>query len=263
MNGDLTRNQALVRKHERVDDLQNGYFLIQDPGKFCFGQDAVFLASFTALRPGERVMDLGTGNGIIPLLLAARSKENCIVGLEIQEDCADLARRNILYNGLENRIRVDTGDLRGAAKMYEAASFHVVTANPPYMPAEHGKTNTDISKTIARHEVLCTFEDVAKQASYLLKDRGRLCLVHRPYRMAEVFSTLTENRLEPKKIRLVHPYADREPKLILIEAVKSANPGLLVEPPLIVWEKPGVYTEEVRDIYDSGTKSRSPRRACT
>lgn len=243
----MTRN--LVRKNERIDDLQNGFFVIQDPEKFCFGMDAVLLADFARVRKGEQVLDLGTGTGIIPVLLAARSQETQITGLEIQEECADMAQRTVLYNHLEDRIRIVHGDLKEAVRLMGTASFRVVTCNPPYMIGGHGLANPELPKAIARHEILCTLEDVVKTAAGLLPDHGRFYMVHRPFRLAEIMVVLKEHHLEPKRIRMVYPFVDKEANMVLVEAVKGGNPRVTAEPPLIVYEKPGVYTREILTIY--------------
>ena len=243
------KEQVLLNENERLDDLQNGFFLIQDPSKFCFGIDAVLLAAFADVKPGERVIDLGTGNGIIPVLLAARSKSQTIEGLEIQAAQADLAVRSVNLNHLQNRIHITKGDIKEAAVIYGTASFHVVTCNPPYMLCGHGRENADLSKAVARHEVLCTLADIARQSCAILKDGGRLYMIHRPFRLVEIFAELTKNRLEPKKIRMIHPYQDKKPSMVLIEARKGGSAGLEVLPPLVVYEKPGVYTQEVLEIY--------------
>lgn len=240
----------LVKTGERVDDLQNGYFVIQDPKKFCFGMDAVLLSGFAKVKTGETVLDMGTGTGIIPILLRAKTQGKHFTGLEIQKECADMAGRSVSYNGLESEIDIVQGDIKEAAEIFGAASFHVVTSNPPYMIGAHGLRNPDMPKAIARHEVLCTLEDVVSQAAKLLKDRGRFYMVHRPFRLAEIMNVLTKYKLEPKRMQLVYPYIDREPNMVLIEALKGGNSRITVERPLIVYEKPGVYTKSILELYD-------------
>ncbi len=239
----------LVKENERVDDLQNGYYIIQDPEKFCFGMDAVLLSGFSRIKKGETVFDMCTGTGIIPVLLAAKTQGKSFIGMEIQEECAEMAKRSIAYNHLEDRVQVIQGDIREAAQKFGAASFHVVTCNPPYMIREHGLKNTYVPKAIARHEILCTLEDVVSQAARLLTDNGRFYMVHRPFRLAEIMSVLTKYKLEPKRMQLVYPYIDREPNMVLVEARKGGNPRITVERPLIVYERPGVYTKEILEIY--------------
>lgn len=239
----------LVNPNERVDDLQNGFYVIQDPEKFCFGMDAVLLSGFARVKKGETVLDMGTGTGIIPILLRARTEGEHFIGLEIQEECAEMAKRSVAYNGLESDVEIVNGDIKEAAELFGAASFHVVTCNPPYMIGAHGIKNPHMPKAIARHEVLCTLEDVVREASRVLKDRGRFYMVHRPFRLTEIMNVLTKYKLEPKRMQLVYPYIDREPNMVLIEALKGGNPRITVERPLIVYEKPGVYTKSILEIY--------------
>lgn len=232
--------EAVLKEGERLDELQrNSYRIIQDPRRFCFGMDAVLLAGFARVKPKEQVLDLGTGTGIIPILLKGRTKGKSFTGLEIQPESADMARRSVSLNHLEDQIRIVTGDLKEADKIFGAGSFEVVTCNPPYMTDLHGLKNPSEAKAIARHEVLCTLEDVITQASKLLVPGGRFYLVHRPFRLAEIIFGLCQKGLEPKRMRLVHPYADREPVMVLIEALKGGRPRVTVEKPLIIYEKPG------------------------
>ena len=242
-------NKDLVKENERVDDLQNGCYVIQDREKFCFGMDAVLLSGFTKVKEGEKVLDMCTGTGIIPILLSAKTKGKNFTGIEIQEDCAQMAERSVKYNGLEDRIQIIQGDIKEAVSIFGAASFHVVTCNPPYMIGQHGLQNPYMAKAIARHEILCTLEDVVSQAAAVLKDRGRFYMVHRPFRLAEIFQVLMKYKLEPKRMQLVYPYIDREPNMVLIEARKGGNSRITVERPLIVYEKPGVYTSDILEIY--------------
>ena len=211
--------------------------------------DAVLLSGFAKIRKNARVLDMGTGTGIIPILLKSRGKGEHLTGLEIQEECADMATRSVAYNGLESAIDIVCGDIKEAAGIFGAASFDVVTSNPPYMIGEHGLRNPYMAKAIARHEVLCTLEDVVSQASRVLKDRGHFFMVHRPFRLAEIFQVLMKYKLEPKRMQLVYPYIDREPNMVLIEACKGGNSRITVERPLIVYEKPGEYTKAILEIY--------------
>ncbi len=238
-----------VRKNERIDDLQNGFFIIQDPAKFCFGMDAVLLSGFASVNKGERVLDLGTGTGIIPVLLSSRTEGEHFTGIEIQEDCAEMAERSVRLNQLEDRVTIIPGDLKNTAELFAPGSFEVVTSNPPYMIGNHGLENRDMPKAIARHEICCSLEDVIKSAAYVLSNKGRFYMVHRPFRLVEIFGVLRKYRLEPKRMQLVYPYADREPNMVLIEARKEGNPYLRVDKPLIVYERPGVYTKSVLEYY--------------
>lgn len=244
--------EIALQENERLDDLQNGYFIIQNTKNFCYGIDAVLLAGFARVKPGERVLDMGTGTGIIPILLKAKTPGEHFTGLEIQEESAQMARRSVVYNGLEKDIEIRTGDIREAAAIFGRASFSVVTCNPPYMTGSHGLVNPHLPKAIARHEVLCTLEDVISQAARVLEPRGRFYMVHRPFRLAEIMGLMMKYQLEPKRMRLVYPYVDKEPNMVLIEGLLGGNPRITVEKPLIVYERPGVYTDEIREIYGDG-----------
>ena len=238
------------KEQERIDDLQrNGYQIIQNPQKFCFGMDAVLLSGFVRVKPGAAVLDLGTGTGIIPLLIEAKTQAAKICAIEIQEESADMARRSVMLNHLEKKIDIVTGDLKEADRFFDAASFDVITCNPPYMIGQHGLTNPDAPKAIARHEILCTLEDVVRTAAKLLKTGGNFCLVHRPFRLPEIMTVMVKYRLEPKRMRLVYPYADQEPNMVLIEGCRGGRPRMTVEKPLIIFREPNVYTDEVRDTY--------------
>lgn len=240
----------LLKEGERLDDLQrDGLMLIQNPDWFCFGMDAVLLTGFVRAAKGSRILDLGCGNGVIPLLLSAKTEGKYFEGLEIQEDIADMARRSVRFNHLEDRVHITTGDIREASSYFEAASFDVITTNPPYMTNTHGLTNTAEHKAIARHELLCSLEDVIRESVRLLKPGGHFFMVHRPFRLCEIMNTMSSFRLEPKRMRLVYPYVDREPNMVLIEGTRGGNQGMVVEKPLIVYEDVNVYTPEVRALY--------------
>ena len=241
---------ALVLPHERVDDLQrNHYRIIQDPGRFCFGMDAVLLSGFANVKPGEHVLDLGTGTGIIPILLEAKTKGEHFTGLEIQPESADMAERSVKLNGLTERINIVTGDIKEASSIFGASSFEVVTTNPPYMIGQHGISNPKDAKAIARHEILCDLDDILRESARLLKPQGRFYMVHRPFRLAEIFSKMIEYHIEPKRMKLVYPFVDKEPNMVLIEGLCGGRSRLTVEKPLIVYKEPGVYTDEIYDIY--------------
>lgn len=247
---DFSETEVPLKENERIDDLQrNHYRIIQDPGRFCFGMDAVLLSGFAKAKQGDRVLDLGTGTGIIPILMEAKTSAKNLVGLEIQPDSADMARRSVRLNGLEKKIEIITGDIKEAESLFGAASFDVVTSNPPYMTEHHGITNPEAPKAIARHELLCSLEDVISQSSRLLKPGGNFFMVHRPFRLVDIFVLLREYKLEPKRMKLVYPFADKEPNMVLIEANRGGRARMRVEKPLIVYKEPGVYTEEIYDIY--------------
>lgn len=242
--------QVTIKENERIDDLQrNGYRIIQDPDRFCFGMDAVLLSGFATAKKGDKVLDMGTGTGIIPILMEAKTDAEHLTGLEIQPESADMALRSVQLNGLEDKISIVTGDIKEAKNLFPKASFQVITSNPPYMIGQHGLVNPHSEKAIARHEVLCTLEDVTSNAAALLVPGGHFYMVHRPFRLAEIMTTLVKYRLEPKRMQLVYPYIDKEPNMVLIEATRGGKSRLQVEKPLIVYEKPGVYTKEIYDVY--------------
>lgn len=235
---------------ERLDELhRNGYYIIQSPARFCFGMDAVLLSGFANVKPGETAIDLGTGTGIIPILLEAKTKGEHFTGLEIQPESADMARRSVAYNHLEHKINIEIGNIKDASSQFGASSFHVVTTNPPYMTGQHGLTNPNEAKAIARHEILCTLEDVIRESARLLKPQGRFYMVHRPFRLSEIMCLMHQYGLEPKRMRLVYPFIDKEPNMVLIEGLRGGKPRITVEKPLIVYQEPGIYTDEIYDIY--------------
>lgn len=235
---------------ERVDDLQrNGYRILQKKNGFCFGMDAVLLSGFARVQASERALDLGTGTGIIPILLSAKTEGDSFTGLEIQEEFAEMAGRSVRLNGLADRVKIVQGDIREASRLFGKASFDVVTSNPPYMNDAHGLKNPDLPKAIARHEVLCTLADLVRETSFLLKPGGRFYLVHRPHRLVEIIAVLREYKLEPKRMKMVHPFIDKEANMVLIEAFRGGRTMMKVEAPIIVYQEPGVYTSEIYDIY--------------
>ena len=311
----------LVRPGERVDDLQRaGLRIIQNPELFCFGMDAVLLSAYVQMKKARRGLDLGTGNGIIPILLSDRTDCLSLTGLEIQEASADLAKRSVALNGLGDRISIVRGDIREADRIFAAASFDFITCNPPYRQAGSGKitgtpagggkaigtsagsgritgtpagggkaivasagsgriTGTSAGnnprgqsqengqpkgdaapdqtagtcgidpRAIARHEILCSFEDVVRAAAALLRPGGHFYLVHRPLRLAELITKLCTGGLEPKRMRLVYPHVDKAPNMVLLDCVRGGAPELRVEPPLIVYDGNGSYTPELLEIY--------------
>lgn len=237
-------------ENERLDELhRNGYFIIQNPQKFCFGMDAVLLSGFARVKREETVLDLGTGTGIIPILLEAKTEGAHFTGLEIQPESADMARRSVRYNHLEDKINIEIGNIKDASHRFGASSFHVITTNPPYMTGQHGLTNQNEAKAIARHEILCSLEDVIRESAKILKPQGRFYMVHRPFRLAEIMAVMQQYGIEPKRMQLVYPFVDKEPNMVLLEGLRGGNPRITVEKPLIVYKEPGVYTDEIYDIY--------------
>ena len=235
---------------ERIDDLQRkGYKIIQNTEKFCFGMDAVLLSSFASVKAGEKVLDMGTGTGIIPILLEAKTEGEHFTGLEIQSESVGMAGRSVKLNSLEEKIDIVEGDIKEASKIFGKNIFNVVTVNPPYMNDLHGIKNPDMPKAIARHEVLCTLEDVVREASYVLKQNGRMYMVHRPHRLVEIIQAMKQYKLEPKIIRFVHPYEDKEANMVLIEALKGGKSMVKIEKPLVVYKDVNVYTDELLEMY--------------
>lgn len=239
-----------LKDTERIDDLQcGGLKIIQDIKGFCFGMDAVLLANYCDIKTNSTVVDLGTGTGIIPLLIWGKNKVKKIYGIEIQEEVAEMAKRSMKINGLSDSIEILNIDLKDAPKILGVNKFDVVTSNPPYMVAGTGIINPEDKKAISRHEVLCSLNDVIKTASRLLKHNGRFFMVHRPHRIVDILISLREYKLEPKSIRFVHPKVGEKPNLVLIKSIKAAKPELKFEKPLYVYNDDGTYTDEIYEIY--------------
>lgn len=237
--------------NERIDDLQRGGLrVIQRADAFRFGTDAVLLADFAAPRRHDRVCDLGTGTGIIPLLLYARENTISADAVEIQPDMADMAARSMAMNGLNEKIRVLPGDLRSIRTLLPHARYDLVTCNPPYGKAGGTLLNPDASKRLARHEESCAIEDVACAAAWLLQNGGRLCCVFPAARMIELSDAMRKYRMAPKRIRMVHSRVEKAAHLCLMEGMLDARPGLIIEPPLVIYDENNAYTPELRRIYD-------------
>lgn len=242
--------EILLKPNERIDDLQrNGLRIIQNPNAFRFGMDAVLLADFTRLKPRERVADMGTGTGILPLLLSQKEPSCCFDAFEIQDDMADMAARSVKLNGLEERIRVHAADMRTAYQIVGREKMHAVICNPPYGKRGGTLTSETEGVSVARHEGDCTIEDVASSCAAVLRNMGRLSIVFPAQRMLELLDALRKSRLEPKRIRMVCAHADKPPYLVMVEAMKNAKPQLLWMPPLIVYHADGSETDEIRRIY--------------
>ena len=236
--------------NERIDDLQRGGLrVIQRADAFRFGTDAVLLADFAAPRRHDRVCDLGTGTGIIPLLLYARENTISADAVEIQPDMADMAARSMAMNGLNEKIRVLPGDLRSIRTLLPHARYDLVTCNPPYGKAGGTLLNPDASKRLARHEESCAIEDVACAAAWLLQNGGRLCCVFPAARMIELSDAMRKYRMAPKRIRMVHSRVEKAAHLCLMEGMLDARPGLMIEPPLVIYDENNAYTPELRRIY--------------
>ncbi|MCR4891083.1 MAG: tRNA1(Val) (adenine(37)-N6)-methyltransferase [Lachnospiraceae bacterium] len=244
-------NTSCLNPGERLDDLMlKGYQIIQNPKSFCFGTDAVLLSDFAASCGLKgRILDLGTGTGIMPILLAGKTEAPSLVGLEIQTEAAEMAERSVKLNGLEDRVHIVRGDIRESGRLFSQDSFDSIVSNPPYIPVSGGFLNPGDSKAISRHELLCTLEDILKAASSVLKVKGTFFMVHRPGRLTDILIKMRQYHLEPKRLRMVYPTADSEPVLILIEGRKGGKAGLSTDAPLILRNPDGSPSKEYRRIY--------------
>ena len=239
-----------LKEKERIDELQrNGYQIIQNEDGFCFGMDAVLLSGYAVVRRGENVLDMGTGTGIIPILLEAKTEGRHFTGLEIQPQCVDMARRSVALNHLEEKIEIVEGDIKTASSLFGKSIFDVITTNPPYMNENHGLKNPHLPKAIARHELLCSLEDVVREAALMLRPGGRFYMVHRPRRLIEIITMLSAHKLEVKRLKPVYPTIDKEATMVLLEAVRGGKPLMKLEKPVIVYKEPGVYSDEIYEIY--------------
>lgn len=236
---------------ETIEDLQNGYRIIAHPEVFAYGTDAVLLAHFARTQGAERAADLGAGSGILPLLMCARNPELSMIGIEIQPRLADMARRSVELNGLEERVRIVCGDLKEASRL-AGHGLDLVVSNPPYERADAGKPSGRAHVDIAKREVCCTLQDVVSAAAKLLRTGGRLCMIHRAERFAELMQRMREARVEPKRARLVSRRADEAPGFALVEGRKGAGPGMAFMPQLVLYGPDGAYTAGLREIYGIG-----------
>jgi tRNA1(Val) A37 N6-methylase TrmN6 len=242
--------EMILLPTERIDDLLTHELkIIQSNEVFSFSMDAVLLARFVSLpvRRGK-IMDLCTGNGVIPLLMSTRTNAT-IEGLEIQERLHDMATRNVILNKLSNRIEVFLEDLKEAPQRFGHGQYDVVTCNPPYMSGGTGDQNLNEHVAIARHEIYCTLEDVIRVSAYLTRSGGKVAMVHRPSRFTDLVNYMRKYRIEPKRVRFVHPKAGAEANMVLVEGIRDGKPDLKVLPPLIVYDEAGTYCPELLDIY--------------
>ncbi len=246
----MIKDRSLCLENERIDDLEcNGFCIIQDPSFFCFGMDAVLLSDFVTVKNRAKVVDLCTGNGIIPLLLTAKNKGEHVTGLEIQSHMADMAKRSVVLNESEKRIDIINGDVKNVRNLFKRESVDTVTCNPPYIVDGKGLKNPDEPVNIARHEILLSLEDVIEAAAYLLKPMGNFAMVHKPFRLAEIMSLMAKYRLEPKRLRMIQSDYEAEPSMVLIEASHYGKAHLKVYPALNVYDKERNYTKELLKIY--------------
>ena len=253
-------DNIILRENEKIEDLQcKGLKIIQNKKGFCFGMDAVLLANYCDLKKNSKVVDLGTGTGIIPVLLCGKKDVSKVIGIEIQEEVAEMAVRSVEMNNLDSKINIMNIDLNNAEDYLEINSFDAVVTNPPYKLLNSGIINHNDKKAISRHEVKCTLEDVVKELSFtegdgsssrLLKHHGRLFMIHRPQRLVDIMCLLRQYKLEPKHIRLVHPIVGEKPNMVLIKAVKAASRELRFDKPLYVYNDDRSYTDEIYKIYN-------------
>lgn len=242
-----------LKQSEVIEDLQmKNYKIIQSSDGFKFGIDAVLIANFCKLKKGDVGVDIGTGTGIIPIILAAKSEVSKVYALEIQEEVADMARRSVFLNKLSDRIEVINDDLKNKSNLFNKASMDFVVSNPPYFKADTLKSD-NIKKLISRHEVKCDLSDVMETAAYLLKPNKPFFIIHRPDRLVDLIELAKKYKLEPKEIRFVHPNVTKAPNLVMLKYVKSANPGIKFLDPLYVYNEKGQYSDEINQIYSSET----------
>ena len=241
-----------LKENERIDDLEfKNLKIIQNKDGFCFGIDSVLLADFAKnIKKGANVLDLGTGTGIISILLCGKTELCSIVGVEIQEEVADMANRSSKLNNLDNKFKIINENILNLKNIYNKQSFDVIVTNPPYKKKDTGIVNDKDKKTISRHEITATLEDFIKVSSNLLKDKGEIYMVHRPERLVDILSCMRKNKIEPKILRMVYSNKNKEPKLILIKGIKNANSFLKIEKNLYIYDEKGNYTDEISEIYN-------------
>lgn len=241
-----------LKKNERIDDLEfKGLKIIQNEKGFCFGMDSVLLSDFAKnMKNNSTVLDLGTGTGIIPILLCGKTNLKKVVGIEIQQDVANMAKRSSQLNNLQDRFEVVNTNIIDLKNIYEKQSFDVIVTNPPYKKENTGITNENEAKLISRHEITANLEDFISISKDLLKDKGEFYMVHRPERLVDILSLMRKYKIEPKILKFVSPNKNKEPNLILIKGIKNANSFLKVEKNLYVYNEDGKYTNEILKIYN-------------
>ena len=241
-----------LKENERIDDLEfKDLKIIQNTKGFCFGIDAVLLSDFSKnIKKNAKVLDLGTGTGIISILLCGKTKLEKIIGVEVQKEVADMAKRSSKLNNLENKFEIINENIINLDKIYERNSFDVIVTNPPYKKENTGIVNEEEKKLISRHEVLAKLEDYLKISNKLLKDKGEFYMVHRPERLVDIIAYMRQYKIEPKEIRFVCSHEKEPPKLVLIKGVKNAKPFLKFKEDLYIYNDDGSYTDEIYEIYN-------------
>jgi len=240
-----------LKENERIDDLElNGLKIIQNTDGFCFGMDSVLLSDFAKeIRNGATVLDLGTGTGILGILLCGKTNLKKVTGIEVQKEVAEMASRSIILNNLKDRFEIINDNIKNLDKYFELGSIDAIVTNPPYKKPNSGLINENKAKLISRHEIEASLEDFIKISSKLLKNSGELYMVHRPERLADIIELMRKYKLEPKKLKMVSPNVNKEPNLILIKAVKNGKPFLKLEKNLYVYDEKGNYTKDILKIY--------------
>lgn len=241
-----------LKDNEIIDDLElNNLKIIQNNNGFKFGIDSILLSDFAKkIKKDSIVLDIGTGTGIISILLSAKTEANKIIGIEIQREVADMAKRSVILNKLENKIEIINDDINNIEKYFENNYFDVIVTNPPYQKNNTGLKSENEKNLISRHEIKCTLEDIIKKSFKILKDKGEFYMVHRPERLVDIMYLMRKNKMEPKELRFVYPKISDKPNLILIKGIKNAKQFLKVEKPLIIYNEEGIYTKEVLSIYE-------------
>ncbi len=241
-----------LKENERIDDLQyKGLKIIQNKDGFCFGIDSILLSDFAKnLKNNSKVLDLGTGTGIISILLCEKSKLNKIIGVEVQEEVFDMAKRSVILNSLQDKMEVINKNILELQEIYENNSFDVIVTNPPYKKKSTGIINQNEKKLISRHETTASLEDFISVSKNLLKDKGEFYMVHRPDRLADIFYLMRKYKIEPKILKFVYPNTMKSANLILIKGIKNANPFLKMEENLYIYNESGQYTDEIKQIYN-------------
>ncbi len=239
-----------LREGERLDDLQRDNLkIIQNPSLFCFGIDAVLLSAFAKAKRSAKILDMCSGNGIIPILLSSRLDASHITALELQKSSCSLANRSVQGNNLQDLITVVQGDVKDSRKLFGYNAFDAITVNPPYIKGSNGLNNPNEALNIARHEIYCSLEDIARESAAVLKPGGKIFMIHKPFRLVEIFDCFLKYKLEPKRLRFIQSKADSEPSMVLVEAALDGGRELKVMPPLIIYKDEGGYTDEVLEIY--------------
>lgn len=241
-----------IKENERIDDLEyKGLKIIQNKDGFCFGIDSILLSDFAKEIPNNaKVIDLGTGTGIISILLCKKTQLSKIIGIEIQKEVYELAKRNIKLNNLENKFELINENIKNLEKILEKNSYDAIVTNPPYKKENTGLTNENKLKLISRHEIEANLEDFIQISTKLLKNNGIFYMVHRPERLTDIIESLRKNKLEPKVLQLVYPKINKQPTMILIKAIKNAKPFLKIKEPLIIYNENNTYTDEILKIYN-------------